>query len=348
MATKRDKLSPQELTVVLSHYDLGIVQEMRGFPRGSHAAAKVVVRTDRGKFLIKRRPVGRDGPYRVAFSHALQRYLASKNFPLPHLIGTRHHNNSMLKVGEAIYEVFEFIEAEPYHGGLVETYEAGKTLALYHSLVKNYHPQWNPPRGHYHDARLVYDAFKPMAEILLRRKEMRSRRDELIDLIKQLRECYSQAAEVVNDLGMPKWETQIVHSDWHPGNMLFDHEHVVAVIDYDSARIRPRVMDVANGCLQFSMVAGGEDLTTWEFRADANRAKRFLRGYDELNMLSKAEIQAVPYLMQEVLVAQTVRPILKTGKFARWDGFDFLKVMLGKARWLNENQQWTKLDAKEG
>jgi len=347
MATKRETISSEQLAIVLSHYDLGIVQEVHAFPHGSHAAAKVVVRTDRGKFLIKRRPVGRDGPYRVAFAHALQRYLASKNFPLPHLIGTREDNNSMLKVGEAIYEVFEFIDAGPYKGGLVATYEAGKTLALYHSLVKDYHPQWNPPRGHYHHSRVVYNAFKPMAEILLKQREMKRRREDVVDLLKRLRECYSHAAETVNDLGMPTWEVQIVHSDWHPGNMLFDHEHVVAVIDYDSARIRPRVMDVANGCLQFSMVTGKADLATWEFATDTNRAKRFLRGYDELSMLSKAEIMAVPFLMQEVLIAQTVRPILKTGKFARWDGFEFLKVMLGKAEWLNENQGWTRLDEGE-
>jgi homoserine kinase type II len=347
MAVKREKLSSEDLTIVLSHYDLGIVQEVQDFPRGSHAAAKVVVRTDRGKFLLKRRPVGRDGPYRVAFSHALQRYLASKNFPLPLLIGTREHNNSMLKIDEAIYEVFEFIDAGPYEGGLVATYEAGKTLALYHTLVKDYHPQWNPPRGHYHDSRTVHDAFKPMAEVLLKQPEIRQRREDLIELLKQLRESYSHAAEVVNGLGMPTWEVQIVHSDWHPGNMLFDDEHVVAVIDYDSARIRPRVMDVANGCLQFAMVTGGADLATWEFTTDTNRAKRFLRGYDELSMLTKAELEAVPYLMQEVLIAQTVRPILKTGKFARWDGFEFLKVMLGKAQWLNKNQKWTKLDARE-
>ena len=111
MATKRETISSEELAIVLSHYDLGIVQEFKAFARGSHAAAKVVVRTDQGRFLIKRRPVGHDGPYRVAFSHALQQFLALKNFPLPHLIGTREDNNSMLKIDEAIYEVFEFIDA---------------------------------------------------------------------------------------------------------------------------------------------------------------------------------------------------------------------------------------------
>jgi Ser/Thr protein kinase RdoA (MazF antagonist) len=347
MPDERDTLTSEELARVLSNYDLGIVQGVSAFARGSHAAAKLVVRTERGKFLIKRRPVGKYDAYRVAFAHALQRYLASKNFPLPHLIGTRDQNNSMLKLGEAIYEVFEFIDGEAYNGGLVATYEAGKTLGLYHRLVSQYHPEYEPPRGHYHDARMVYAAFKPVAEALSKRPSAKGRLTQLIDLIKALKRAYKRAAAAVNELGMEKWEVQIVHSDWHPGNMLFDREHIVAVIDYDTARIRPRVMDVANGCLQFSMVTGGRDLTSWEDRTDDLRARRFLRGYDELITLSKAELQAVPHLMQEVLVAQALQPILRTGTFAGLDGFAFLEIVLAKVNWLRKNTAFTTLDAPE-
>ena len=47
---------------------------------------------------------------------------------------------------------------------------------------------------------------------------------------------YRQAADAVDELGLESWPKQIVHADWHPGNMLFRDNHVVAVIDYDSAR----------------------------------------------------------------------------------------------------------------
>ncbi|MFQ5500776.1 MAG: phosphotransferase [Phycisphaerae bacterium] len=347
MVRRRETFSSEELAIVLSNYDLGIVQEVTEFSHGSHAAAKIVVVTDRGKFIIKRRPIGHDDPYRVAFAHSLQRYLASKNFPLPHLIGTRDQNNSMLKIGEAIYETFEFIEGEPYNGGLVATYEAGKTLGLYHRLIMHYHSEWDPPRGHYHDSEMVYNAFKPIGEILIKRPSAHGREQELIDLLKALRRYYSNAARAINELGMQEWESQIVHSDWHPGNMLFQQEHVVAVIDYDSARFRPQVMDVANGCLQFSMVTGGRDLSKWEARTDQVRAKRFLRGYDEMNVLSKAELKAIPHLMQEVLIAQAIQPILRTGTFAGLDGFEFLQVMRNKIHWLRKNEPLIDFDVQD-
>lgn len=333
---------------MLSNYDLGIVVGISEFPRGSHAAAKMVVATTTGKYLLKRRPKGEIDPYRVAFAHSLQRFLASKNFPLPHLIGTRGENNSMLKWGNSIYEMFEFIDGQPYDSGLVATYEAGKVLGLYHRLVRDYQPAWEPPRGHYHDSRSVYVSLKPLGEALLRRPSTKGRRAELIDLLKRLRAAYADAAQAANALGLPEWGSQIVHSDWHPGNMLFEDGHVVAVIDYDAARIQPRVMDVANGCTQFSFVAGGRDLSNWEARTDHMRVRRFLRGYDEMDLLTKAELRAIPFLMQEVLIAQAIPPIIRTGTFAELDGFEFLKVVLHKVEWINANQPQFEIGDDEG
>jgi Ser/Thr protein kinase RdoA (MazF antagonist) len=344
MPHPREKFDSQELAVILSHYDIGIVQHVNDFARGSHQAPKAIVQTDRGRFLLKRRPRGKEDEFRVAFGHELQAYLASKHFPLPHLIGTRPDNNSMLKIGDAIYEVYEYIEGGPYDFTPESTHDAGKILALYHKLVREFHSKYEPPRGHYHDAKTVYESLPQIARTLQAAPSNTGHESETLEVVKAIKKAYKHAADEVNEIGMPKWETQIVHSDWHPGNMIFDKGHVVAVIDYDAARIRPKVMDVANGCLQFSIVTGGRDLTKWEDRTDDDRARRFLRGYDEMNVLSKAELQCIPWLMQEALIAQAVPPILKSGTFAGLDGFSFLKVMLRKVRWLRENARLLELD----
>ncbi len=337
MTAPREQFSSAELAIVLSHYDIGFVTDIVEFPKGSHAAAKVMVTTTKGRYLLKRRPRGKEDPYKVAFAHALQNFLADKHFPLPHLIGTKESNNSMLKIEDAIYEIFEFIEGVPYDGGLVATYEAGKTLGLYHKLIQDYHPKWDPPPGHYHDAKGVHDAFARMPPILAQLPSAAGRDREISHVVTQTRDAYKSASRAVNELGLPQWQTQIVHSDWHPGNMIFDRGHVAAVIDYDAARIAARVVDVGNGCLQFSMVTGGRDVSAWEDRTDTARAKRFLRGYDEMNVLSKAELAAVPFLMQEALIAQTVPRILKSGTFAGLDGFLFLQTLIRKIQWLQNN-----------
>lgn len=347
MSDTRAKFGAEELAIVLSHYDLGVITGLREFPRGSHMAAKLIVSTDKGKFLLKRRPKGKDDPYKVAFAHALQLHLAEKNFPLPHLVGTRRENNSMLKIHDVIYEVFEFIEGGPYDNGLLATYQAGKTLGLYHQLVKEYDSAYDPPPGTYHAAKSVHDTIPRMADSLRGRPSTVGRERELASTISQLREVYAMAAGAVNEAGLPRWAPQIVHSDWHPGNMIFDKGHVVAVIDYDAARIAPRAVDIGNGCLQFSLITGGRDPATWSDHTDMERARRFLRGYDEMAVLTHAELKVIPLLMQEALIAQTLSPILKRGTFAGLDGFEFLKMLLRKLAWLQANAGQFVLDTEE-
>ncbi len=344
MTHPREKFAPQELAIVLSNYDLGIILDIREFAKGSHQAAKLLITTDRNRYLLKRRPKGKDDPYKVAFAHALQLHLAEQNFPLPHLVGTKRDNNSMLKIGDAIYEVFEFIEGEPYDSGHLATYQAGKTLGLYHQLIKDFKPDYDPPPGTYHAAKQVYDAIPRMGEALAQRPSVRGHEKELAATLARLRETYAMAAGAANEIGLTKWATQIIHSDWHPGNMIFDKSHVVAVIDYDAARIAQRAIDIANGCLQFSIHTGTHDLSTWKDETDMARAKRFLRGYDEMNVLTHAELRVIPLLMQEALIAQTISPILKRGTFAGLDGFDFLKMLQRKLAWLNENRNLFELD----
>jgi Ser/Thr protein kinase RdoA (MazF antagonist) len=152
-----------------------------------------------------------------------------------------------------------------------------------------------------------------------------------------LAKSYTDAADAVERQGMDNWPKQIVHADWHPGNMLFRDNHVVAVIDYDSARLLPRIIDIANGSLQFSIIGGDEDVAKWPEYLDESRFKRFLRGYYEVMLLSQAEIRAIPHLMIEALIAEAVFPIAATGQFGRTEGMTFLHMVRRKVHWLRKS-----------
>lgn len=337
MSDRREQLTPEELDAVLGQYELGTIRQVSEFARGSHAATKLMIVTDSGKFLLKRHSKELGDARRVMFAHNLQRFLASRSFPLPHLVNTRHENSSMLKIGERSYEVFEFIDGETYDKSLPSTHEAGKTLGLYHALVRDFQSSWSPTQSHYHDAESVYEAFPVVGHALEDTSSVAGHKRDLKDVLKKLRSFYVQAVMEVNALGLLDWETQIVHSDWHPGNLLFDAGHVIAVLDHESAQIRPCVTDIANGCLQFSFIAGGRDLSNWKPDTDEARAREFLRGYSEIGRVSELELRAIPFLMQEVVIAQSLPPIIRTSRFASLDGFHFLRTMLEKVYWLREN-----------
>ncbi len=48
-----------ELAVVLSYYDLGVIESITEFARGSRRSPKVGIVGERGKFLLKRRAAER-------------------------------------------------------------------------------------------------------------------------------------------------------------------------------------------------------------------------------------------------------------------------------------------------
>ena len=338
----RDRFDAFELTIVLSHYDIGTIEAIQEFPRGSRKAPKLIIRAEKGVYLLKRRARGKDDPFKVAFCHSLQLYLASKQFPLPHLIGTKKDNNSMLQWKGAIYELFEYIKGTSYDNSLEATADSGKILALFHKLLAGYQPDYEPPQGSYHAARSVAASMEAIPATLARVDPRGAEQaDRVAELVRFLHDSYNQAAVKVNEIGLPDWPMQIVHSDWHPGNMLFRGPRVVAVIDYDAARIQQRVIDVANGALQFSILGGGDDPAQWPDYIDESRFKRFLRGYDSVPncVLSRAELRTIPHLMIEALIAESVIPIAATGSFARMEGIGFLNMVDRKVRWLQSHAE---------
>ncbi len=325
----RERFGVEELAIVMSHYDIGPIKEIREFPRGSRKSPKLLIDAESGQFLLKRRARGRDDLTKVAFSHLVQLHLASQQFPLPHLVGTRGQNNSMLHRGGQIYELFEYIPGQGYPQTLDATLDSGRVLGLYHKLLASFTSEYQPPVGSFHNAPSVEQGLKLIPKKLPN--------DETTAACLALLELYRTASARSDAAGLAAWPMQIVHADWHPGNMLFRDGRIVAVIDYDSSRQMQKIIDVSNGALQFSISGGDDDVRKWPAELDEERFKQFIKGYDQVQLLSQAELEVMPYLMIEALIAEAVFPIAATGTFSRFDGLAFLEMVRRKTTWLRDH-----------
>src|SRR5438128_1801309 len=199
MPGQRETFGVEELGVVLSHFDIGVIDSIVEFPRGSRKAPKLLIVSEQGKFLLKRRARGKDDPFKVAFCHALQLFLAGKQFPLPHLIGTRKDNNSMLQWRNGVYELFEYIPGQAYPQTLESTFDSGRVLALYHKLLENFKSEFHPPSGSYHAAPAVEQGLKQLTTTL---PAGLAGNAEIVPLLTTLLKSYSDAAETVDARGM--------------------------------------------------------------------------------------------------------------------------------------------------
>ncbi len=335
----RAEFSRDELVAVLSHYDIGAIERIDPLLKGSRRSPKLIITTDRGRFMLKRRAPGRDDVLKVAYSHAVQRYLAAAEFPLPRLQPTRDEGDTMLARDGAIYELFQYLPGEPFDRSPEAAFDAGRTLGLFHKLLTDYRTEWEPSRTGYHDNSAIRSALNGVPSAVSTHDSVAGQETELLVTANRLYDLYDQAAEAVEAADFRLWPSQIVHADWHPGNMLFVNGRVSGVIDYDSLRWLPAATDIANGALQFSIVGGGADPMAWPPAADEMRLHRFLLGYDEMRALRPEELRVLPHLMIEALIAEAVLPIAATGSFGRMEGFRFLKMIRRKAEWIRANGQ---------
>ena len=325
-AQSRSVMAPGELASVCAFYELGAVRSVYAFNRGSRQSPKAILETERGKYLIKRRARGRDDPSRVASSHDLQLFLHAAGFPTPAIIGTRHGNNSMAQLDGRVYEVFAFVEGEAFDRTPEPCEDAGRQLARLHALVRDYRSRWPSPAWapEQHDR-----VATQLGEIAARGVASREAR-RLGAVFDRLRPALAGAGE-----------PQMLHADWHPGNMVFRGSTVAAVLDFDAARLGPVLVDIASGSLQFSMTRVGVNPDDWPDGLDAHRFAAFLRGYGP--EAAGAGLGALPAMMGAALVGEVVAPIAATGTFAGRDPGPFLRMVCRKTEWLIENA--SKLDA---
>lgn len=335
---ERASFDSGELAVVLSHFDLGVIESVTEFPRGSRRSPKVGIVAERGKFLLKRRMAARARPERVRLSHRVQAHLAAVGFPLARLVATRDGKHSVVQLREHVYELFEFIAGQPFERTADEAEDAGRVLAKFHVATEEFSSLSNlpAPQGDFHDASGVRTGLCAIRSTLKSHDSFTGTEVELDGLVAFLLKAYDGASDAVNSAGFEQLPRRLIHADWHPGNILFRNRRVVAVLDYDSLRMSRRITDVANGAMQFSMLAGG-DPASWPDQLDQDRYRGFLRGYTSICGLSSPELSCTPYLMAEALIAECVPPITETGSVGQWAGYRVMQMVRRKLTWLEGN-----------
>ncbi len=326
--------SSEELAQVLSHYNIGVIHQVTPLSAGNKRAPKLILVSDKGKFLLKRRQHGKDDLYRVAFAHTVQTHLDAQSFPVASLIATSDEKKTLLQIENHIYELFEFVTGVRYDGSAEATIDAGRYLAKFHQYLSDFACVWEPLKGSFHDSSIVRRHLKMVGS-----GKRQDASDDLRKIADGLMCLYNESSTHVNQLGFDSWSQQVVHGDWHPGNMLFSDRKLVAVLDFDSTEVAPPVTDLANGMLQFSIVGDRPNPADWPDYLDQARLIQFLQGYRQIIQLDKNKLASLLDLMIETIIAEAVLPVATTGFFGNLSGLDFLKMINRKARWLDENRQ---------
>lgn len=353
LVLERAKITAGELVVVLSHFDLGPIESVERFRGGSRHTPKVLLKSVAGEFLLKRRSVGSsavrltgengatehpNSPLaRIRRAHAVHHCLREKCVPVPDLIPTRA-GQTFLNMPDGhgpahgVYEVFRFLRGVPYARSTDHARAAGHLLALFHSATAALTLDPDAAMPGYH-RRAEMDA--TLEAIRIRLDDPRAR-----PLLRSLLTTYQRAALEAETLGASRFPPGVVHADWHPGNLVFQEpalpSPILGIVDLDSARVSPRLLDVANGAMQFAIhraVRDG-DPSAWRITVSPPLMGAFCAGYrsaaqslDSVPILAPSDWAALPWLMCEALIAEAAAPIAATGRFGRLDPLPLLALV---------------------
>jgi homoserine kinase type II len=213
-----------DLVAVLGHYALGELSTVQRVERG-FVNDNWIVKTDHGRFFVKRRHPDLRRHDVIRAQHELLRWLQQTGFPAPALLPTLH-GQTLLVLGGEFFEIQRYIEGEPYdHDRPAHLEEAALTLGRYHTCVQRFSSQVLGNLGPlYSPAKL-----KSVLAGLIAGWGL-DRDPELASIVHRLRAHASELASCFAGHGtLPHL---VIHGDYYAGNLLFDGDRIVGVVDW--------------------------------------------------------------------------------------------------------------------
>lgn len=334
-----EEIDGDELVMILSRYDIGAIQRIKNYNKGSRQAPKLIVGSTKGKYLLKRRAIGRDAIDRVNFSHIVQKKLGDHRFPVAGLVETVD-GNTLVEHDGRIYELFHFINGHRFDKSKPEAAESGRVLAHCHDILREFSEEPAVKKTSFHQIKTTKKTISEVVDVLSN-YENKSSLEGMDETACYIGEQFDKAKFATESVGFSSLPTSVVHGDWHPGNMLYEDGEIVAVIDFDSLRIAQRITDIANGVLQFSMRMGTDDVNNWPNSFRGHTIRSMVQGYNAFTVspLLPSELSIIPSLMKEALIVESVFHVHRTGSFGKIPGSDFLRMVERKLRWIDDKAE---------
>lgn len=333
---EREKFAAREIAQVLSHYDLGVISQIREYRRGSRRSPKLRLESERGNFLLKRKVQGYSADH-ARTAHELQRLAAQASVPVAPIVRLRS-GGTLLELGGSLYELFEWVDGKRFERDPAQAREAGIALARLHHAFDAVGSPGRLPAGGFSDVDAVRRSLRA-AEVSALRATPEEGRAELAATLARLDDHAARVAKKLSEKGLAGQLSCPCHGDFHPGNTLWSGVALAAVIDFDSARHESVAAEVANAALQFSIKHRvGIDPDAWQVGLDPERLRAFIEGYDsEPRVAVRDDVaQLLPWLMISAVIAEAAVPIARDGSFAEIPALPFLRATERLVDWIGQ------------
>lgn len=322
MAASRQQLSQREIDAVIRHYRVGKINDIRELPEGSFYSPKAILETERGTLLLKRRARGLDMPALVCFGHEVLLGCLEHGLCVPPLLATEDDRNSMVQHEDHVYELFVFIEGQRFDANRpAHARQLGEMLRETHLAMDRIEPRFEP-------------AMESDVIDLGRLSTLKANTQNLPDgLVEGCERVMRYGDELTQANAHPP---AIVHGDWHPGNMIYRDDTLVAICDFDNTRLGSRERELAQALVHASLIAPTPGQTAAQTPPQPSRARleAFWNGFRTRG--GEANARTIAGLMPAVMIDEALASV---GASMNEQHLPLLTSVWRKASWLDEHLQ---------
>lgn len=312
--------------IIREHYDLGEVQ----IPEKLHAAhqrrhRKLVVETQKGRFLVK---TYKNDPAildTLRFQHRLSAHLAKNDLPVARIQEAKN-GKRIVEIDNWAVELQQFIEGESMKVSEESLIISAKALGKFHEVCRDF-PR--PDR----DTRLWRFSEVPRETFgrLYRLAKREGIEQEIDEYCNSIAFFLRDASEELHWDARSQFETGLIHGDWHSGNLLFKDGALVAILDLefagDGCYLEDLAYAVSNLCIR----------TTTEHPRLELRTNTLLDYYKLSRSLSPTEERALYYAVGvKHVTTVSYQSMQRNGLVAGHTPSSWMKRLHYQCQWLSE------------
>jgi len=187
--------------------------------------------------------------------------------------------------------VTKYYEGRLFNGSVYQLKDAAKNLAILHETLRQNHIKYNYSlRQHYYQI-LNINELKKIQNMLIKKKHKTLLEKKILNNYDYLTECMLEHHQ--NDLSIKKlkFQTQLIHNDFHPDNLIFHKDKVAAIIDFNSMRKDAVAIDLAFGSFRFSSFG------TDSIDKISKKMKIFIENYSRFFYIEEQQIKNFDYFL---------------------------------------------------
>lgn len=309
--------------VIRAHYpfsDVGVPAPLVLAHQRRHR--KLVVSTDCGTFLVKtykNDPVILDA---LRFQHRLSEHLDKNKLPVAR-IQTAKNGMKIVEQGTWALELQEFVAGGSMRVGHQTLATSADVLGRFHEVCRDF------PCPH-RDSRMWRFSEVPREAFAALFHAAKAEEDpqEAIDLCNRLALFLRDAAAELSLAMRSRFETGLIHGDWHGGNLMFQGEELRAIIDLEFA---------GDGCYLEDLAYGISNLcvrTTTQVEKLQTRTNIVLDNYQRYRSLSFHEEAALHYAVGVKHIATVSYQIQQQGEVAGYRAAEWMRRLVLQCEWL--------------